>query len=47
MLMDAGFVLSLLNLLIATARLALDVVVLAITPRKRKRPRHMRPPPDS
>jgi hypothetical protein len=38
---------SLLNLLIATARLALDVVVFAIANRKGKRPRHMRPPSSS
>jgi hypothetical protein len=43
--MDFDSLISLLNLLIATARLALDVVALAIMPRKRKRPRHMRPPP--
>jgi hypothetical protein len=36
---------SLLNLLIATARLALEVVALVVATRKRKRPRHMRPPP--
>jgi hypothetical protein len=37
-------IVSLLGLLIATAGLALDVVVFAIADRKEKRPRHMRPP---
>jgi hypothetical protein len=45
--MDLGILISLLGLLIATARLALDVVALVIATRKEKRPRHMRPHPDS
>jgi hypothetical protein len=44
--MDAGFIVSLLGLLIATASLAVDVVAFAMSMKKGKRP-NKRPPPDS